>query len=219
MKQSPASRGQSTSEGYRGKTLETFGVSTSVASRLETFVVYLDRWRKVTNLISDADFSNIWERHIVDSIQIFRHAPAARCWLDIGTGGGFPGVVIAIFLSETVGAAVHCVESDKRKCAFLRQVSRAVDVPAFVHSGRIEEITPKMISPVDAVTARAVAPLPKLIELSKIWIERNAIGIFPVGKLSGSTSLIKIPLTPNVEVEYHVSVTDSTSWIARVTRA
>ncbi|MGO8975668.1 MAG: 16S rRNA (guanine(527)-N(7))-methyltransferase RsmG [Steroidobacteraceae bacterium] len=219
MKQSSASRRQSTSEEYRTKILETFGVSTRVASRLDTFVVYLDRWRKVTNIISDADFSNIWERHIVDSIQIFRHAPAARCWLDIGTGGGFPGLVIAMFLSERVGAAIHCVESDKRKCAFLRQVARAVDAPAFVHSGRIEEITPQMISPVDAVTARAVAPLPKLIELSKIWIDRNAIGVFPVGKLYGSTSLIKIPLTPNVEVEYHVCVTDSTSRIARVTRA
>ena len=127
--------------------------------QLKIFVDLLGRWRKATNLISNESFANVWTRHIADSAQLLDYAPSARHWVDLGSGAGFPGIVIAIQLSEFPGAAVHCIESDKRKAAFLRQVARETGAPALVHANRIELIDPNSISPVDAVTARGSRPL------------------------------------------------------------
>ena len=83
------------------------------------------RWRKTTNLIAESTFQSVWTRHIADSAQLLALAPDARRWVDMGSGAGFPGLVIAIQLAGVPGAVVHCIESDRRKCAFLREAVRA----------------------------------------------------------------------------------------------
>lgn len=166
----------------RDKTLSAIEASPQVARRLDIYVDLLDRWRKVTNLISEATFSHVWTRHIADSAQLMAYAPIARRWVDLGSGAGFPGMVIAIQLADVCGAHVHCIESDRRKCAFLREVARATKAPACIHTKQIELLDPSSLLPVDAVTSRALGPLPCLLEFANIWIERGAIGVFPRGR-------------------------------------
>jgi 16S rRNA (guanine527-N7)-methyltransferase len=145
----------------------------------------LARWRRNTSLISENAFSNVWTRHIADSAQLLAHAPLARRWVDLGSGAGFPGLIIAIQLAEYQGAEVHCIESDRRKCAFLRAVVRATEAPAYVHAVRIEIFEPTILMPVDAITSRALAPVPRLIKLIDPWLDHGAVGIFPRGRSAG----------------------------------
>jgi 16S rRNA (guanine527-N7)-methyltransferase len=142
----------------------------------------LGRWRKVTNLISEATYAEVWLRHVADSAQLLALAPQAKRWVDLGSGAGFPGIVLAIQLADEPGACVHLIESDKRKCAFLREAARATGAAARIHAARIESIAPEALMPVDAVTARAFAPLPALLDFAKVWLARGAVGVFPRGK-------------------------------------
>jgi 16S rRNA (guanine527-N7)-methyltransferase len=166
----------------QGAALKLVPVSRETQQRLETFVDLLAKWRDVTNLISSASFDHIWLRHVADSAQILSLAPEAKRWIDLGSGAGFPGMVLAIQLADTPGALVHLIESDQRKCAFLREVARETGAAAEIHAARIEAIAPQSLMPMDAVTARALAPLPILINYAKPWIERGATGIFPRGR-------------------------------------
>src|SRR5277367_24533 len=157
-------------------------------ARLDTYVDLLARWRKATNLMSENAFSQVWARHIADSAQLLAFAPLARRWVDLGSGAGFPGMVVAIQLAEIQGVEVHCIESDQRKCAFLRTVARATAAPAHIHATRIEALDPTMLGLVDVVTARALAPLPRLVGLASPWLTRGAIGIFPRGRSEASST-------------------------------
>jgi 16S rRNA (guanine527-N7)-methyltransferase len=157
-------------------------VSRETEARLAIFVDLLDRWRGKTNLIADSTFPTVWTRHIADSGQLMALAPDARRWVDMGSGAGFPGLVIAIQLADVPGAIVHCIESDGRKCAFLREAARATGAAAQIHALRVEAIAPESLGPVDAVTARAFAPLPMTLKLARPWIERGAIAVFPRGE-------------------------------------
>ncbi len=157
-------------------------VSRETEERLAIFVALLDRWRHKINLISNPTFASVWTRHIADSAQIQALAPEARRWVDMGSGAGFPGLVIAIQLADVPGAVVHCIESDGRKCAFLREAARATSAAAVIHAARVEAIEPERLGAVDAVTARAFAPLPLTLELARPWMERGAIAVFPRGE-------------------------------------
>jgi 16S rRNA (guanine527-N7)-methyltransferase len=161
-------------------------VSRETEQRLSTFVDLLARWRSVTNLIGEASFNEVWTRHVADSAQLLALAPAARRWIDLGSGAGFPGMVLAIQLADQPGAHVHLIESDQRKCAFLREAARATGAAAQIHAARIEAIAPETLMPVDAVSARALAPLPQLLDFAKVWIAQGAVGIFPRGKTAGA---------------------------------
>lgn len=136
---------------------EDMGVSAEELARLQEFVTLLTRWQKRVNLVSQKSLAEIWRRHILDSAQLLRYAPpAARRWADLGSGAGFPGLVTAI-----LGAPdQHLIESDARKYAFLVEAVRATGVDVTLHHARIEELEP--IS-ADVVTARALAPLAKLL--------------------------------------------------------
>jgi 16S rRNA (guanine527-N7)-methyltransferase len=126
----------------------------------------LPRWRKVTNLTSERAFSQVWTRHLVDCAQLIGYAPLARRWVDLGSGAGFPGMVITILLAKMRGGAeVHCIESDQSKCAFLREVARAIDAPAHVHAARTEMFNPCALSLVDAIASRVLAPCPVSLNL------------------------------------------------------
>jgi 16S rRNA (guanine527-N7)-methyltransferase len=166
----------------RAAALALVPVSRETEERLALYVDLLARWRNVTNLISETSFAEVWTRHIADSAQLLDLAPDARRWVDLGSGAGFPGMVLAIRLAGQAGARVHLVESDQRKCAFLREVARATGAPAEIHAARIEAVAPDSLMPVDAVTARALAPLPILLGFAKVWLARGAVGIFPRGR-------------------------------------
>ena len=157
-------------------------VSRETEERLAAFVALLDRWREITNLISNATFASVWTRHVADCAQLLALAPDARRWVDMGSGAGFPGLVIAIQLADVPEAKVHCIESDQRKCAFLREAARATGAAAIIHPERVEAIEPERLGPVDAVTARAFAPLPLTLKLARPWMERGAVGVFPRGE-------------------------------------
>jgi 16S rRNA (guanine527-N7)-methyltransferase len=166
----------------RRRALRLVPVSRETEDRLATFVEVLDRWRHKTNLISNSTFSSVWTRHIADSAQLSALAPEAKRWIDMGSGAGFPGLVIAIQLADVPGAVVHCIESDGRKCAFLREAARATGAAAVIHPQRVEAIDPESLGAVDAVTARAFAPLPLTVKLARPWMERDAIAVFPRGE-------------------------------------
>jgi 16S rRNA (guanine527-N7)-methyltransferase len=166
----------------RRAALHLVPVSRETEDRLVLFVELLDRWRHKTNLISNSTFPSVWTRHIADSAQLLALAPKAKRWVDMGSGAGFPGLVIAIQLADVPGAIVHCIESDGRKCAFLREATRATGAAVQIHPVRVEAIDPESLGAVDAVTARAFAPLPMTLKLARPWMERGAIAVFPRGE-------------------------------------
>jgi 16S rRNA (guanine527-N7)-methyltransferase len=199
----------------RARALALVPLTKDAQQRFAIYVDLLERWRGVTNLISEASFATVWTRHIADSAQLFTLAPKARRWIDLGSGAGFPGMAIAILLAGVEGARVDCIESDKRKCAFLREVARATGAPAEIHAERVEAIAPETLLPVDAVTARAFAPLPRLLELTKVWIAHGAVGIFPRGRSAG-LQLDALPAAPDLTIETLASKLDPDAVIVRV---
>ncbi len=152
-------------------------VSRETEERLALYVALLRRWQRIKNLVGPSTLDRVWTRHIADSAQLVALLPEARSWLDMGSGAGFPGLVIAILLRDTAGAAVHLVESNARKCAFLREAARETGAAAVIHNARIENVTPTL-EYVDVITARALAPLPDLLEMGKIPLSRGATGLF-----------------------------------------
>jgi 16S rRNA (guanine527-N7)-methyltransferase len=199
----------------RARALSLVPVPPETEARLARFVDLLDRWRSVTNLISEASFAEVWTRHVADSAQLLALAPEARRWLDLGSGAGFPGLVLAIQLADQPGARVHCVESDRRKCAFLREAARATGAPAAIHPFRVEALDPDSLGPVDAVVARAFAPLPSILEFATVWIGRGAIGVFPRGR-SADAQLEALPPPPDLAIEAVASKIDPEAAILRV---
>lgn len=199
----------------RGAALRLVPVSHETLRRLDAYVALLGKWRKTVNLLSESSFQEIWTRHIADSAQLLALAPDARIWIDMGAGAGFPGLVIAMHLAEQTGARVHLVESDQRKCAFLREAARETGAPAVVHSVRIEDAPSQITDIVDAVTARALAPLPRLVAFAKIWLDNGAIGVFPQGKAAERSEHSDLG---NFDVEFSKSRTSLASRIALIRR-
>lgn len=156
-------------------------VSRETYLRLERFGEAFQHWNSRINLASASTLPQLWDRHILDSAQLYPLAPHARHWVDIGSGGGFPGAVIAILLSERPETHIDLVESNRKKAAFLATALGAATAPARVHALRIEDSTLKIPS-ADIVTARALAPLPALLELAAPWLQAGARGLFHKGR-------------------------------------
>ena len=148
----------------RARALELTPVSRETLKRLDAFVDVLLLWQRTTNLVAASTLDRLWTRHIADSLQLVPLAPAARVWVDFGSGGGFPGMPIACALAGQPGAKVHLVESNGKKAAFLREAVRITGVPAEVHQMRVEDYGDSSIESVDVVTARALAPLTMLCD-------------------------------------------------------
>jgi 16S rRNA (guanine527-N7)-methyltransferase len=150
--------------------------------RLEIYANLLEKWQRTINLVGPSTLDELWVRHFADSLQVSDAVPEARQWLDLGSGAGFPGLVTAIRYADEAGTKVHLVEANQRKCAFLREVSRETGAPTIIHCGRIEQILPSLDAKIEAVSARALAPLPVLIGYSEKFIDVGAVGIFSKGK-------------------------------------
>lgn len=133
------------------------------------------------NLIAPSTLDQIWERHFRDSLQLADLKPDSNRWIDLGSGGGFPGIVLAITLKEKPEGHIDLVESTGKKANFLRETADAMGLPASVWNDRIEAVN-TMIAVPEIVTARALASLSKLLGLSEPWLRKGAVGLFPKGK-------------------------------------
>jgi 16S rRNA (guanine527-N7)-methyltransferase len=150
--------------------------------RLEIYAQLLEKWQRAVNLVGKSTLDELWVRHFADCLQVPKAVPQARRWLDLGSGAGFPGLVTAIKYAGEADTKVHLIESDRRKCAFLRTVARETAAPALIHCGRLEEILPALNEPIDGVSARALAPLDALLGFADKFLEKNAVGVFSKGK-------------------------------------
>jgi 16S rRNA (guanine527-N7)-methyltransferase len=156
-------------------------VSRETVARLIGFEDLFRKWSKAINLASPATLNELWERHIIDSVQLFPLLPNARRWLDLGSGGGFPGVILAILLRETTGGAIDLVESNGKKAAFLRTALAQFSTPGTIHPARIDAMWAKITTP-DVITARALAPLNELFALAEPWLSDGATALFQKGR-------------------------------------
>jgi len=166
----------------RARALELVSVSRETLARLDAFVGVLLLWQRKLNLVASSTLPRLWTRHIADSLQLMPLAPGAKVWVDLGSGGGFPGLPIGCALVETPGAKVHLVESNGKKAAFLREAVRLTGVPAEVHNERAENFGERWDGRADVVTARALAPLKALCDQALPLIRRGAVALFPKGQ-------------------------------------
>ena len=166
----------------RARALALVSVSRETLARLDRYVALLLDWQRRVNLIAPSTEPALWTRHVADSLQLLTLAPEARIWADLGSGAGFPGLPIACALAETPGARVHLVESSAKKVAFLREASHVTGAPVAVHAIRIADFVKARPAKVDVVTARAVAPLSKLLAEAYPLLKSGAVGLFPKGQ-------------------------------------
>ena len=152
------------------------GVSRETVARLTVYLDLLRRWQRSINLVGPATLADPWRRHFLDSAQLTAYVPpAATSLVDLGSGAGFPGMVLAL-----LGVSgVHLIESDRRKAQFLREVARATGTPVSVHAQRIEQMPGW---PADVITARALAPLPHLHGLAERFLASDSVGLFLKGE-------------------------------------
>jgi 16S rRNA (guanine527-N7)-methyltransferase len=194
-----------------------FHVSRETLERLETYAALLRQWQPTINLVAPSTLPNLWERHFADSAQLLAVAPPnAATWLDLGSGAGFPGLVLAILLLER-GGKVTLMESDSRKAAFLAEVARKTGAPVDILCKRIETVATQAKLPAfDVVTARALAPLPRLLSLAAPYFSPATTGVFPKGREAGAeTEAARKEF--EFDVAQHPSLTDAHGRILVVT--
>lgn len=156
-------------------------VSRETIERLAVFVALLRRWQASTNLVGPATLAEVWERHVADSAQLVPLAPEARVWLDLGSGAGFPGLVVALLLADRPRTKVHLVDTDRRKGAFLRAAIRETGAPAAVIEARFETVAAEWEGPIDVVTSRAATDFLGLCLAVEPLLARGAAGLFHKG--------------------------------------
>lgn len=155
-----------------------FSVSRETAERLLVYVRELRRWQSVRNLVGKSTIDDIWGRHVADSLQLADLAEG-EIWVDLGSGAGLPGLLLALVKPDI---RVHLIESDGRKCAFLREAARLTGAGVTVWDARIEAALPKIVPAPQVVVSRALAALPKLLELSQSLLTNGAVALFPKGR-------------------------------------
>jgi 16S rRNA (guanine527-N7)-methyltransferase len=189
-------------------------VSRETFSLLERLGTIVEKWNKNINLISKSTVPNLWERHILDSVQIYYAAQGNfKRWLDIGSGAGFPGLVVAILASEkSDDSEIVLVESDKRKCAFLHTVRRELNLNLSIINNRIDDCDAQNA---DIISARALANLTKLFELSFKHMCENTTFIFPKGR-SWREEIVAAEKTWNFSWEAVNSITDSQAVVLKI---
>jgi 16S rRNA (guanine527-N7)-methyltransferase len=190
-------------------------VSRETVDRLDRFIALLVAWQTKTNLIAPSTLPTIWTRHVTDSLQLLDLAPAAKTWIDLGSGGGFPGVVLACALAEQPGAAVHLVERNAKKAAFLREALRITGGAGIVHHRDIVDFVDSDPPAADCVTARAVASLKVLIDLAAPLIQRGNKALFPKGQ-DVESELTEATKYWTLETKLHPSITSDESWVVEV---
>lgn len=207
----------STSPSDKTTALALTPVSRETEARLDRYVELLGEWQAKTNLVAPSTVPNLWTRHISDSLQLLTIVPTARIWVDFGSGGGFPGVVLACALAETPGAMVHLVERNAKKAAFLREALRVTNAPGVIHLADIGDSVDRITGPVDCVTARAVAPLHQLIGFAEPLVKKGAKALFLKGQ-DVEAELTEATKYWNIEPHLHSSRTGGHGWIVELDR-
>lgn len=197
----------------RDEALATGLFSRETSERLDLYVAELLRWQEVTNLVGPGTLPVIWTRHFLDSVQLREHAPHARRWADLGAGAGFPGLVLAI-AGRSEGIHVDLVESNQRKCAFLRRIVELTDAPATIHAERIETAAGNLEG-IEIVTARALAPLTRLLAWADPLLTKGAVALFPKGR-DAATELTTARISRTFACEILPSRVDPASQILRI---
>jgi len=191
-----------------------FGVSRETIDRLEVYAALIEKWNKVINLVAKSTIEELWTRHFMDSAEAYRVSNiTSGNWTDLGAGGGFPGMIAAILAKElNPDVIVTCIESDIRKCEFLRTVSRATDVKVNILSRRIEE---SPLQHASVVSARALAPLSKLLGYVERHIAKDGVAILLKGE--NWQSEVETALeTWTFSIENHKSLTHPDSVILKI---
>jgi 16S rRNA (guanine527-N7)-methyltransferase len=190
-------------------------VSRETEARLDRYVALLREWQAKTNLVAPSTLPNLWTRHVSDSLQLLTLAPTAKVWIDLGSGGGFPGVVLACALAETPGATIHLVERTAKKAAFLREALRITGSTGAVHLADIGDTVDRFAGAVDCVTARAVAPLHQLIGFAEPLVKRGAKALFLKGQ-DVEAELTEATKYWKIEPRLHSSRTGGQGWIVEL---
>jgi 16S rRNA (guanine527-N7)-methyltransferase len=158
---------------------EQLGVSRETLARLSVYLELLQRWQQAINLVGPATLADPWRRHVLDCGQLAAHVPPdAANLVDLGSGAGFPGMVLALLGVRDV----HLIEADRRKVQFLREVARVTSAPATIHAVRIEQAP---AWPAAVITARGLAPLPRLLELAHRFLAADSICLLLKGRSVG----------------------------------
>ncbi|MGO8908067.1 MAG: 16S rRNA (guanine(527)-N(7))-methyltransferase RsmG [Bradyrhizobium sp.] len=192
-------------------------VSRETEARLDRYVDLLREWQAKTNLVAPSTLPTVWTRHISDSLQLLDVAPSAKIWVDLGSGGGFPGIVLACALAETPGAFVHLVERNAKKAAFLREALRVTSSPGKVYLADIGDSVDRITDRVDCVTARAVAPLHQLIGFAEPLVRKGAKALFLKGQ-DVEAELTEATKYWNIDPHLHSSRTGGHGWIVELDR-
>lgn len=190
-------------------------VSRETEDRLDRYIALLREWQAKTNLVAPSTLPHLWTRHIADSLQLVDLVPAARRWADLGSGGGFPGVVLACAMAGTPDAKVHLVERIAKKAAFLREAIRVTTSPGVVHLAEIGDNVDRITGPVDCVTARALAPLHQLIGFAEPLMRQGAKALFLKGQ-DVEAELTEAAKYWNIQPQLHQSRTGD-GWIVELT--
>jgi 16S rRNA (guanine527-N7)-methyltransferase len=192
-------------------------VSRETEARLDRYVDLLVEWQAKTNLVAPSTLPNLWTRHISDSLQLLSLAPSATTWVDLGSGGGFPGVVLACALAETPGANIHLIERNAKKTAFLREAIRVTSAIGTVHLADIGDSVDRIVGPVDCVTARALAPLHQLIGFAEPLVGKGAKALFLKGQ-DVEAELTEATKYWTIKPRLHSSRTGGHGWIVELDR-
>ncbi len=201
----------------RAAALALTPVSRETEVRLDRFIDLLQTWQAKTNLVSPSTLPTLWSRHVSDSLQLLALAPTAKVWVDFGSGGGFPGMVLACALADTPGAVVHLIERNGKKAGFLREALRVTGAAAVIHLADIKDTVDRLGGPVDCVTARAVAPLHQLVALAEPLVKRGAKALFLKGQ-DVEVELTEATKYWKIEPRLHSSRTGGHGWIVELDR-
>lgn len=189
------------------------GATDAQIEDLKRFQALLAEWNEVMNLVGPLTIATYWTRHALDSAQLIPLAPDAKTWADLGAGAGLPGVVLAILLKGRAEAKVHLVESMTKRCRFLEVVAKDLDLPVQIHNARAEELRLR----VDIVTARACAPMTKLLGFAEPYLRHGAVGLFLKGQ-DVETELAEAHKAWTFDSDLHTSQSDPRGRIVQVKR-
>ena len=190
-------------------------VSHETAARLDRYVDLLLQWQAKTNLVAPSTLPQLWTRHIADSLQLLAIAPTATSWIDFGSGGGFPGVVLACAMAERGGGIVHLIERNAKKAAFLREALRVTGAPGQVILADIGDSVDSFPQTVDCVSARAVAPLHQLIGFAEPLVQRGAKALFLKGQ-DVEAELTEATKYWKIKPRLHPSRTGGDGWVVEL---
>ena len=196
---------------------EAFKVPRETIHRLSVYAEHLAEWQTRHNLVSSKTVPELWQRHFADSAQLLALAPTAKTWLDLGTGAGFPGLVVAVLAANQGTLRMHLVESTAKKCAFLAHVAQMTDTSVDIHCNRIEELarSESKLKP-DIVSARALAPMPRLFKLAAPFFRPGTRGLFLKGR-DAEREIEAARASWHFTCRLHPSLTSNDSSIVEVT--